>query len=56
MFGKDIPKPTKKQANWKKEKEKNPKFKKAFQTEVAEQLDKHNRPEQKVCNCIENHI
>ncbi|CAL1547262.1 unnamed protein product [Lymnaea stagnalis] len=46
VFGKDIPKPTKKAG--KAEKEKDKKFKKKIQFEVTEVLDKHNRPEQKI--------
>ena len=52
VFGKDVPKPMKKGANKsKKDKEKEMNYKnKKFFSEVAEQLDKHHRPEQKVCN------
>ncbi|RUS89835.1 hypothetical protein EGW08_002365 [Elysia chlorotica] len=50
VFGKDVPKPMKKAANnFKKDKEKETNFKnKKFFSEVAEQLDKHHRPEQKI--------
>ncbi|GFO38310.1 chromosome transmission fidelity protein 18-like protein [Plakobranchus ocellatus] len=48
VFGKDVPKPMKKGAN-KLKKEKEAPFKnKKFLSEVAEQLDKHHRPEQKI--------
>ncbi|KAK3690943.1 hypothetical protein RRG08_021640 [Elysia crispata] len=50
VFGKDVPKPMKKGANKsKKDKEKEMNYKnKKFFSEVAEQLDKHHRPEQKI--------
>nr|KAI8767092.1 putative chromosome transmission fidelity protein 18 [Biomphalaria glabrata] len=48
VFGKNVPKPAKKSATFKKASEKDEKFKKKSQTGVTEELDKHNRPEQKI--------
>ncbi|KAH9505293.1 Chromosome transmission fidelity protein 18 [Bulinus truncatus] len=48
VFGKNVPKPTKKNTHFKNAKEKDEKVKKKIETGVTEELDKFNRPEQKV--------